>query len=237
MAIEALFYALLSYYRDELPDDIVKSWQPREIIDAIARCNPFAESYQEVRIGPARGTSADKPLFVGHFKPVSRKLLRQYYHRLGSYLHAAVDGDPLNEAKLRATVAGALDRVDEQCRDTTVIANIGMFVSVSCECGRVIKCNIMSFTVRQHVQCPDPACSAIYDLVAMAPVMQTAWKLRTATFQCEHCDHGTAVGVHHLLPGRHITCEKCQKRFLLRQVLIGESVEPPSEAPKTEPAA
>jgi hypothetical protein len=225
MAIEGLFYGLLAHYREELPDDIVKSWQPRQIIDAIAACNPFAESYQEVRIGPSRNDPTDKPLFVGQYKPVSRKLLRQYYHGLGSYLHAAVDGAPLNEAKLRATVSGTLDRVEEYCRETTVIANLGMFVSVPCGCGRTIKCNITSFTVRRHTQCPDPACGAIYDLVGMAPVMQTAWTLRTARFRCENCEHDTAVGVHLIRAGHHVICTNCKTEFVLRQVLIGEAIQ------------
>jgi hypothetical protein len=236
MAIEGLFYALLSHYREELPDDIVKTWQPRQIIDAIVACNPFAESYQQITIGPPHGDVTAKPLFVGNYKPVSRKLLRQYYHRLGSYLHAAVDGTPFNETKLRATINGALDRVEEHCRETTVIANIGMFVTVNCGCGRAVKCNMTSLAARRHVQCPDPACGAIYDLVAMAPVMQTAWKLRMATFQCERCQHGTPIGVHLARPGHHVTCASCKTEFILQQVLIGEPVAAPVESHSTHPA-
>lgn len=235
MAIEGLFYALLPYYRDELPDDIVKTWQPRQLIDAIIGCNPFVEMHQQITLGPAGDPAA--PKFVGTYKPVTRELLRKYYHRLGSYLHAAVDGAPLKEGKLRATVAGALNRVEEHCLETNVIANIGPYITVSCECGRQIKRNILALAARQHVQCPDPTCAAIYDLIAMAPVMQTGWKLRTALFHCDECQHDTPIGVHRVRSGAHIACESCKVEFVLRGTFLGERFIPPVETASAETSA
>ena len=78
MGLEGLFYALLKYYRAELPDDITKRWQPRQVIDAILRCNPLAESHQQITLGPA-GCGNGEPLFVGTYNPVTRKLLAQYF--------------------------------------------------------------------------------------------------------------------------------------------------------------
>lgn len=224
MAIEGLFYALLPHYREELPDDIVKKWQPRQVIDAIIGCNPFAQMHQQITICPAGDLAG--PKFVGTYKPVPPELLRKYYHRLGSYLHAANDGAALNEGKLRATVTGALDRVEEHCRETTVIANVGPYIFVKCECGREIKRNMLALAARQHIQCPDPACSAIYDLLAMAPVMQTAWKLRTADFYCDECQRETPVGVHHIRAGERITCSHCNAEYVLQASFLCKRVAP-----------
>lgn len=227
MGLEGLFYALLKYYREELPDDITKKWQPRQVIEAILRCNPFAESHQQITLGPSGG-GGGQPLFAGSYKPVTRKLLAQYYHRLGSYLHATVDGAAVNEAKLRAAVSGALDRLEQHCRETTVIANIGPYITVECECGRQIKRNILALAGSRAIECPDPECAAIYHLVAMAPVMQTAWTLRVAKFQCGECQHLTAIGVHRIYEGARLTCGGCNVEFELRSTFTGERITPPS---------
>jgi hypothetical protein len=197
IAIERLFYVLLPHYRDELPDDIVKLWQPRQIIDALIDCNPFIESHQQATIG-LPGGGPGKPLFVGAYKPVTRKLLRQYYHRLGSYLHAFVDGSAPAESKLRATIMGAVERVEEHCRETTVIANVGPYITVACVCVRELKRSFFALTANQSIRCPDPECGTVYDLAAMAPAMQTAWTLRTEPYVCAECKHTTPIGVHEL---------------------------------------
>jgi len=225
MAIEGLFYALLPHYRDELPDDIVKRWQPRQLIDAITACNPFVQMHQQVTIGPVAG-DVDGPKFVGSYKPVSRDLLRKYYHRLGAYLHAAMDGAVLNEPKLRATVIGALQRVEEHCNDTTVIINFGPYITVLCGCGREIKRNIFALTSRHDIRCPDPDCGAIYDLIALAPVMQSAWTLRSEPFKCGQCSHESQIGIHRLKAGAEIVCEGCNAKFVLRPFLIPNLVSP-----------
>src|ERR1043166_2603719 len=125
MAIVGLFYALLPHYREELPDDIAKTWQPRHLIDAIISCNPFVQMHQQITIGIPDDPAAK---FVGTYTPVPPELLRKYYHRLGSYLHAPIDGTALNEGKLRATITGALTRVEEHCSQTTVMANVGSYI-------------------------------------------------------------------------------------------------------------
>jgi hypothetical protein len=226
MAIEQLFYALLPHYRDELPDDIVKQWQPRQIIDALIDCNPFIESHQQITIGPSGGGGGE-PIFKGTYKPVTRKLLRQYYHRLGSYLHASPDGSLINEAKLRATIAGALERVDEHCRETTVIANVGVFITVNCVCGREIRRNFLALSVNQSVRCPDPRCGAIFDLVAMGAPMQTTWSLRRQPYLCPSCNGETPIGQHEIRAGAQITCEKCQAAAVLRVGFVPVLVEQP----------
>lgn len=180
-ALERLFYTLLPYYKDELPDDLVRKWRPQQIIDAIRDCNPFVEHEQRVVIGRGQGKEG-APLFAGSQKPVSRKLLAQYYHKLGSYLHARRDGDDPPAAKLRALIASAAERIEQHCRETTFIHNGGTFITVKCECGRQIKRNFFALTTNQSIRCPSEECGAVYDLAGMQPPMQTAWRLRTVPF-------------------------------------------------------
>jgi len=217
MAIEELFYALIPQYRDELPSDILKRWQPRQIIDALLECNPMVEQYQQIRIGGQDGT---KPIFVGDHTPATRELLRKYYHKLGSYLHAPVDGKERNLPRMRQFLDAALTRIEHNCRETTVITNMGIFLEHRCVCGRTIKRNLFALGVRPYVQCPDEQCKATYDVKVV--LGGAIWNLRMVDFSCGKCHVKTPVGTHYLREGKEFTCIGCSSKYRVRVGPIAE---------------
>lgn len=152
MAIEELFYALIPYYKEELPEDLLRRWQPRHIIDALLACNPMVEQYQQIVM---RSKDDGRVIFAGHQTPATRELLKRYYQKLGSYLHAPLDGKERNQAKMRQFLEAALARIDEHCRQTTVIHNGGLYLQHRCVCGRIIKRNLFAVGLRRAVHCPD----------------------------------------------------------------------------------
>lgn len=211
MAIETAFYALLEQYREELPSDVTKRWQPRQVIEAVLSCNPMAQQYQQLTINPHDG---GPPLFTGTQSPVPPDLLRKYYHKLGSYLHAPVDGIERDLSRLRATLDAALTRVEQYCRETTMLHNGGIFLSHKCICGRTIKRNLFAAGVSGHGQCPDEGCQAVFDIKIIAG--GSRWSLRLSDMACRRCRVKTPVGVHNLQEGRGYTCIGCGTRYRIR---------------------
>src|SRR5688572_29294296 len=88
MGIEYLFYELIPSYKDELPDDIMSKWQPKQIIDALLECDPLVDKDARIAITAA---GASSPALVLRSKAVNKGILKDHYHRLGSFLHAPVD--------------------------------------------------------------------------------------------------------------------------------------------------
>ena len=204
MAIEELFYALIPYYKEELPQDLLRRWQPRHIIDALLACNPMVEQYHQIVM---RSKDNGKVIFAGHQTPATRELLKRYYQKLGSYLHASVDGKTRDETRMRQFLESALTRIDEHCRQTTVIHNGGLYFQHSCVCGRMIKRNFFAVGFRPVVQCPDEKCSAIYDVKIIKG--GSLWRLRHIEFKCSKCRVKTPVGTHVIEVGRSFQCIGC----------------------------
>jgi hypothetical protein len=225
MAIEELFYALIPQYRDELPSDILKRWQPKQIIDALLECNPMVEQYQQIRIG---GDGGAAPLFVGDHTPATRELLRKYYHKLGSYLHAPIDGNERNLPRMQQFLQAALTRIEQNCRETTVISNVGIFFEHTCVCGRTIKRNLFALGVRPYAQCPDEDCKATYDIKVI--VGGSIWTMRTVDFSCSRCRVKTPIGVQYLREDKRFTCIGCSSKYRVRIGPIAElqTAPPPS---------
>lgn len=227
MAIESGFYRLLPVYKEELPDDIVKSWQPKKLLDAIIDCNPDAEHDYTITYAP-EGTS-DVPLtgkVLGHHKAVSKELLRKYYHRLGSLLHAPMDEQPLDLAKAKVLLTAAATRMEQHCSQTTLFANIAEFYSVVCVCGRLIKRNSRAVEKNPIIRCPDANCGAVFDL-ASAPGESTEWKLRQIEFNCPDCESPNYFGIHLIDTGRHFTCIGCNRRYQITTNLVVADFKPP----------
>jgi hypothetical protein len=218
MAIESLFYALLPQYEEEIPEDLLKQWQPRAIIDAIIDCNPLVQWHSQVTIGRSGAPPGSPPLFVGQQHPISRELLRKYYHRLGSYLHARRDGSAVPRTRLRSVIVAATQRVEEFCRGTSLLHNMGLYISIICACGRVIKRNALGLGGRRHIRCPASACGAIYDLISAHDGL-TEWAMRSEIFTCA-CKHQTKIGVHLIADGAPLECSGCGAAFVIRSVFV-----------------
>lgn len=231
MAIERLFYKLLPSYRDELSDDVLKQWQPRKIIDALIDCDPdierdFTLSVAEERIDGSRGPAST----VGQYKAVNRKLLRQYYHKSGSYLHAPMGDKAPDVAKMLSFLNAAATRVEEYCNKTTVISNIAMFHTVQCVCGRTIKRNDRAIQIRPYMRCPNDQCRAVFDLIKNEEDKEIAWKLREVEFVCPSCKTRNFFGSHLIDSGVRFTCVECKLPYIVRTGYIVNRIDSIDEA-------
>lgn len=226
MAIEELFYALIPQYAEELPSDVLKRWQPRHIIDALLECNPMVEQYQQITIGD-RTTGG--PFFTGNYTPVTRQLLKDYYQKLGSYLHAPPTGEDPDAPEMREFVESALGKVEQHCRETTVVFNGPMFFEHKCVCGRNIKRNVFAIWTRPYVKCAEENCQAVYDITAIQGGAK--WQLRHVEFKCEKCRVLTPVGSHRLSEGQSYTCIGCGSKYDIHIGPIASRREPAKKAP------
>ncbi len=142
MSIEQLFYKLLPSYREELLDDLLKRWQPKKIIDALIDCDPNVERDFTLTMAQELPNGGHgQTIHIGRYKAVTRKLLQQYYHKIGSYLHASITQKHHDLTIMRSFLDSATTRVEEFCRETTIISNIAIFHTINCVCGRTIKRN------------------------------------------------------------------------------------------------
>jgi len=209
MAIEYLFYELIPLYQEELPDDITSStWQPRQIIDALLECNPYVDQDAQIRIGD--GSSA----MVFESKAPNRRLLKQHYHRLGSYLHAPVNLlDPQAEkwqSDLREAILCLRQFDTEQ-----ILHNIRPLVTFSCQlCGRVVKRNKHGVEASGEMRCPNPKCMAIYD-IRLEPD-RFCYALRKVDYKCLYCGALNNASAGGIQEGIIIDCKACGKRAIVR---------------------
>jgi hypothetical protein len=215
MALEVLFYELIGIHKEELPLDVYERWQPAEVIAALTDCDPGIVRDRTVRIGIENtpGVPSDRPHLEITQKGVTRKLLRDHYHRLGSYLHADMQFRKLDAGKLRSAVEAACASLDHH-RATTGQFNVGAFITIECECGVTIKRNQQALLVNPEIRCRNASCGAVFACENVGPGEWSASPVGSA-IRCI-CGLETLVGNHQLVDRHRFKCQSCQQTTELR---------------------
>jgi DNA-directed RNA polymerase subunit RPC12/RpoP len=221
MSIEHLFYQLLPSYREELPTDVFDQWQPRQILDAVIDCDPDATEDRQVWIQ----VTPDKPVTdLGKQTAVTKKLLRDHYHRLGSFMHAPLHGKPLVLDKLRATVADAINAV-ESYRGDRIIANMGSYIRFPCvRCNHPFKRRASAIPPDMKVRCLNSKCAAIHQL-ELNPDGSYRFMIPVVQGPCPSCGAEMTLDETDYRAGHEWQCPGCSNRFRLVQTLVPEPME------------
>lgn len=238
-AIEHLFYRLIPAYKDELPQSVLdgSTWQPSAIIDMITEIDPGVENDQTLSFGfeSAPGVPTGEMFVLGQQSGLSRALLRKTYHRLGSFLHARVDGEPHDPAMLRDRLGKLLPLLDKFEGDRVIASGLAAKVTFKCdECGRTLVKRYDSVSENPYLVCGNRGCEAIYKFSYTAAEGTVFHELLQENVKCQKCDADNWVGHHKLKRGAEdralLTCQSCRTRYRMSPYIQLSVVESDADA-------
>ncbi len=212
MGIEYLFYELVPLYKEELPENILTQWRPQQVLDAILDCDPNADQDSAIAFVPS-GTLPNPDDFK-ITKAVSKRLLREYYHKLGSQLHASTDLQTLKLDKWKGLLSNTTDALRQYTSDQ-VIHNIGEFIEFQCECGQKIRRRVEVVLRKNVVQCFSPNCGMTLENVQLLDG-KVSFRPRAALLKCKECQTDQYVPLHKLKDGVKVTCCHCHRQSVAR---------------------
>lgn len=92
-AIEYLTYNLVQVYKDELPYEMLKKWQPKELLVEMRKVDPHADCSSQLFFGPEVVPGEPPPdegwKSLGEEHRFSMEWATKNHNALGSYLHAS----------------------------------------------------------------------------------------------------------------------------------------------------
>lgn len=209
MAIEYLFYDLLPLYADEIPTDMAKRWQPQRVIDVLTDCDPYVQNDCRIALG---NHDSGVPVVL-ESKGVSKGLIKSYWHKLGSFLHASMTGAKAvgtDEVPFLWKTISALREYEE----SRVRANVAARAELQCICGRTIKRNVEALKTNSRVRCPDDECRMIWDWVGEGDG-EVRFKPARKSFICPGCQAINFYDERFAFDGLKVTCGNCEARVLL----------------------
>jgi len=83
--IEALAYDMVQLYRNDLPPETVKTWQPNKVLAELADLDPGCQGTMKIEVGPVASDEGPTITFVD--RRLTSDWVNEHYHKLGNFIH------------------------------------------------------------------------------------------------------------------------------------------------------
>ena len=228
-AVEYLTYSQVDAYRNDLPYDSIKKWQPKQVINEMRTIDPRADctsvlSFSREANPSAPPVSEEGWQTLGEDRRFSKEWIDKYYHSLGNFLHAPT----LHQLETGAapTVEKILVKANEVLAECEKILSSSIFnvrfggVWFKCsDCKTVTNTGIAGPNTKQEVRCRQ--CLAVYDIEIDAE-QNIKGTLHRAYYTCPApCETENSVGRHRIVEGAELTCKKCGKKSKVGLAILG----------------
>lgn len=213
-AIEYVVFQHFHAYLQEVSDDAMMKWTPKQVIDQMREVDPFADQTARISFGveTTPGVRPEKMQILGEDRRFSLKWANTSYNALGNFLHAPTldqisKGQIASTEKMLTKARDIAKAVAETLNTPIIGSNFGSFYTVECDCGHTIKRRVGSFRPEDGLKCP--SCGAIFDVLddpEAASSGQMSFRLRKAQFACASCGAQQFVGAHLIKVGQVFVC-------------------------------
>ncbi len=228
MVMEMLTYEKLAAASDQLPPDVVNTWQPPQAIKALLEFQELADQSFSVSIAelPEDASPTSREAFenlnwlpLGDHHALKLAWLRKNYNKVGNILHAQAPSDSriLDFSKMAEDLR-AITMELERAAFSTILAVAekgGLVFSCIC-CDRPVVRNLAALERGETATCPTPGCDAEYRLVrnveegdepTVTPIV--------ASLECTACNE--VIELHHrkVKVGSQFACPRCGAKHVI----------------------
>jgi predicted RNA-binding Zn-ribbon protein involved in translation (DUF1610 family) len=233
--IEALAYNKIRTYASRLPEEILLTWQPPQVIRALQEFEPGSnESFVlRSRREDESGNPTGPVRVLGTHRAMKLSWLRKTYNKLGYYLHAPAvatqdeqEHDMDEPAKLREYLEKVVIEL-EPIVASPLDSSLAGVIDVECvKCGQVSFRNAEGAKQSRSAVCLNPNCKAEY-YVSFEDDGTFEMRLKATDFICAACDQPIEVENRFLTIGYEFACTSCGARHQIagRQWEYGMIVE------------
>lgn len=220
-AMEAVTYDRALAFKDEIPPEEYKTWQPRKLMAVLADIDPSMVMSSTIAVGiePEYGKPppAEDMQFLGTDQVFTLKDLKAHYDAIGGHLHMpSLDqlqtGKIADPQKLRTrceTVVVALEEVLSSPVFNVTLGNFAVLDECMNEaCKKPIRKRIPHGKAEVEVECFE--CKAAYTVISL-PGNTVEFKPKMTMVGCptEGCTETFPLWPHEMKPGTHWRCKGC----------------------------
>lgn len=221
--LEAVVYEKLWAYRNRIPVEVARRWQPPQAFKALLLMEPDADQTFTVAVAKEHkpGVMAQGPrTTLGTDLRPQTSWLRKTHNKIGSFLHAKSpfelrDGqsDESRAMQLREFFEKTIPEVEPfVLRDLTF--TLAMEVSFICSvCGTEIKANARGIEQTREVTCLNPECECRFFAVKAGD--DFTFYLDASTAPCPECKAEIQLPTQQLREGYQFSCSSCACKFEL----------------------
>lgn len=220
-AMEAVTYDRALAFKDEIPPEEYKTWQPRKLMAVLADIDPSMIMSSTIAVGiePEYGKAppADDMQLLGTDQVFTLKDLKAYYDAIGGHLHMpSLDqlqtGKIADPKKLRMRCEAVVFSLEKVLSSPVYNVTLGNFAMLDeCmneDCKKPIRKRIPHGKAEIEVECFE--CKAVYTVTSL-PGNAVEFKPKMTLVRCstQDCSEMFPLWPHEMKPGTHWRCKGC----------------------------
>jgi hypothetical protein len=232
-AIEHLAYQQFEAYLNEVPDDAMRKWTPREVIAQMLEVDPKADKTSTLAIGreDVPGEPSKDMKVLGEDRRFTLRWANRSHNALGNFLHAPTlhqleTGNVPDHGTMRDKAEEIAVVIEHTLATTIYNVNFGNFYHVPCVCGRNFKRRAGSFTPEVGIVCPDVKCRTIWDVVSEEGD-KVELRPRQTEYVCPGCNEKRYLMSQKIKAGEIIVCD-CGARAEIALTLFPVEADAPA---------
>jgi predicted RNA-binding Zn-ribbon protein involved in translation (DUF1610 family) len=221
MVMEMVTYDKLLAASDQLPPEVVRTWQPPQAIKALLEFQELADQSFSMSVAdlPADGSVPSTAeafeeldwLPVGEHHALTLAWLRKNYNKVGNLLHAPPPADTreLNLDKWSRDLTKIAAELELAIGSSIItMTERGGFVFSCAECGKPIVRSLEAMKRGATAVCPTTNCDAEYKLT-QSEGGETKVIPLLVSFKCTGCDELIQIHRRKVAPGVRFACPAC----------------------------
>lgn len=217
--LEAVVYEKLWVYRERLPAEIAKKWQPPQAFKALIAIEPNAGRTSIIRFAKQKGLGmpAEGPYKeLGVDLRPDVKWLSKTWNKLGNFLHAEFPYAPAGAFADPNKVRSELREITEKIRpfvEKTFTGTIAEIISFECvACNGLVLANKEGVESIGYATCLNPECELRY-LVKGKHGEDFEFEPEIYSAECLECGEKLMLPKHKLSAGYEFSCSGCHCRY------------------------
>lgn len=213
--IEAIVYEKLWAYRDRIPPEAARRWQPPQAFKALLLMEPDAALTAIIRIAEQEhiGKQADGQYdTLGIDKRPNTGWLNKTYNKIGSFLHASwpfsQTSSNIETGEMRSYLTKVASDIEPFVKNSFT-CTLAMLVTFECSvCGLRIKANAAGVEQAGEVTCINPDCGCRYFVTKEGESF--LFSLDDYSANCPECQMTIKLPKHKLHIGYEFACSNCK---------------------------
>ncbi len=212
--VEAVVYEKLWAYRDRIPAEAARTWQPPQAFKALVLMEPGAASTSRVGVAPQKELGVPPE---GPYHPLGVDVrpgiawLNKTFNKLGSFLHADWPYSRKKPRKRGETGREYLESVVQDLRpfvEKSFTSTLALLVTFHCSvCGTEIRANAAGVEAAGEVTCLNADCGCRF--LATKENDQILFQLDATVANCPECEGAIELPNQKLRIGHTFACAGC----------------------------
>ncbi len=216
--LEAVTYEKLWAYKDRLPQNVARRWQPPQAFKALLLMEPDAATTSTFRYAEESqiGLPASGPFrMLGIDRRPTTGWLTKTFNILGSFLHATWPFSSKTSVKEQIEVRRYLEQVASELEpfvEKSFTSSIAPTLVFRCSvCRTEIRVNSLGVTEYNEVECLNPGCGCHFFVEKDGD--QIRFRLDACSLDCPECKKTIEIPTQSLRIGYEFKCPVCRTLF------------------------